>query len=107
MKSNGSRTTITHYTVNDIVLRGIIAINKLLKPQPTVKKIVGKITKQKNDRGSRPKLVEDSIIYQPTPAVGDYHRVNPQGFTPEGILLLDNSIEFPAICVKSFDKLLI
>ena len=41
-KSNGSRTTITHYTVNDIVLRGIIAINKLLKPQPTVKKNSGK-----------------------------------------------------------------
>ena len=54
MKSDGSRTTITHYTVNDIVLRGIIAINKLLKPQPTVKKIVGKITQQKNYRGSRP-----------------------------------------------------
>ena len=63
MESNGSRTTITHYTVNDIVLRGIIAINKLLKLQPTVKKIVGKIIKQKNYRGSRPKLVEDSIIY--------------------------------------------
>lgn len=47
MKSNGSRTTITHYTVNDIVLRGIIAISKLLKPQPTVKKIVGKINKKK------------------------------------------------------------
>lgn len=89
-KSNGSRTTITHYTVNDIVLRGIIAIDKLLKPQPTVKKIVGKITKQKNDRGSRPKLVEDSIIYQPTPAVGDYYGINLQGFTPEGIFLLDS-----------------
>lgn len=46
-KSNGSRITITHYTVNDIVLRGIIAINKLLKPQPTVKKIVGKLTNKK------------------------------------------------------------
>ena len=107
MKSNGSRTTITHYTVNDIVLRGIIAINKLLKPQPTVKKIVGKITKQKNDRGSRPKLVEDSIIYQPTPAVGDYYGINLQGFAPEGIFLLDSFFQLPAICVKSFDKLLI
>lgn len=46
-KSNGSRTTITHYTVNDIVLRGIIAINKLLKPQPTVKKNSGKLTNKK------------------------------------------------------------
>lgn len=46
-KSNGSRTTITHYTVNDIVLRGITAINKLLKPQPTVKKNSGKINKKK------------------------------------------------------------
>lgn len=46
-KSNGSRTTITHYTVNDIVLRGIIAINKLLKPQPTVKKIVEILIKRK------------------------------------------------------------
>ena len=52
-------------------------------------------------------LVEDSIIYQPTPAVGDYHRVNLQGFAPEGILLLDNSIEFPAIRIKSSDELLI
>ena len=41
-KSNGSRTTITHYTVNDIVFEEVIAINKLLKPQPTVKKNSGK-----------------------------------------------------------------
>lgn len=75
-KSNGSRTTTTHYTVDDIVLRGIIAINKLLKPQPTVKKNSGKNSQIKNDRGSRPKLVEDSIIYQPTPAVGDYYGVH-------------------------------
>lgn len=46
-KSNGSITTITHYTVNDIVLRGIIAISKLLKPQPTVKKNGGKSNKEK------------------------------------------------------------
>lgn len=51
-------------------------------------------------------LVEDSIVYQPTPAVGDYDGINLQGFTPEGIFLLDNSIEFPAIGVKSLNKLL-
>lgn len=37
----------SHYTVNDIVLRGIIAISKLLKPQPTVKKIVENLIKKK------------------------------------------------------------
>ena len=53
-KSNGSRITTTHYTVNDIVLRGIIAISKLLKPQPTVKKNSGKFNKEKMIGGSRP-----------------------------------------------------
>lgn len=56
---------------------------------------------------SRPKLVEDSIIYQPTPAVGDNDGINLQGFTPEGIFLLDNPIELPAVCIKSSDELLI
>lgn len=55
-KSNGSRTTITHYTVNDIVLRGIIAINKLLKPQPTVKKIVGKLIRRKYEGQVAPNI---------------------------------------------------
>ena len=81
-KSNGSRTTTTHYTVNDIVLRGIIAINKLLKPQPTVKKIVGKINKEKIIGEVAPDISRGFYHLLTNPRSGGLLRNQPSGLCP-------------------------
>ena len=79
-KSNGSRTTITHYTVNDIVLRGIIAINKLLKPQPTVKKNSGKFNKEKIIGKVAPDISRGFYHLLTNPRSGGLSQSQPSGF---------------------------